>query len=253
MRARAVVAMALVAGLAGCGDDGGDGGSGEESAPLTAPEQPAEKDCAPDLLKTDVRPQSGAPKAGTYTYDMKGTRKDLNRAGVPVALPKAAPLLVTPTTKIGNVICFRTQIRYTEKQANTVTFAIRGGDFHIVGIDFFVAGQTLTFKPDKPLKAVDGSGALDWTGSFTGATRGQFRGTTLGRRSFTFQGRSERAVGIELQFKFNGELRGSNQQTIWISLERGTLYEQELQQVQNFGAQPIELKYRAKLKSYKPG
>jgi len=251
MRGRGVVALALVAGIAGCGDDDG-GDSGEQSASLKAPEQPVEKDCAPDQLRTNVKPESGAPEPGTYTYAMKGTRRDLNKSGVSVALPKTAPLLITPSTKLGNVICFRSQIRYTPKQANTVTFAIRGGDFHIVAIDFFVAGQTLTVKPDQPLKAVDGSGTLSWFGRFTGPTTGTYRGTTLGRRSFTFQGKSERAIGIELVFKFSGELRGSNKQTIWISLERGTLYEQDLEQVQNFGSQPIALKYAAKLKSYSP-
>ena len=252
MRRRHALALALVAAIAGCGGDDGESDSGGEAASLTAPEKPAPEDCAPGKLRTDVKPESGAPAAGRYTYSMKGTRRDLNKSGVEVALPKSAPLLVTPSTKVENVVCFRTQIRYTPKQANTVTFAIRGGDFHIVDIDFFVAGQTLTFKPETPIKAVDGSGALSWNGSFTGPTEGSFRGTTLGRRSFTFEGRTERAIGIELEFKFSGELSGSNKQTIWISLDRGTLYEQKLDQVQNFGAQPIALKYDAKLKSFAP-
>ena len=253
MRRVGAVSLALFAIAAGCGgdEDGGDVGS-TEAASLKPPEQPAARDCAGEKLRTDVKPQSTAPDPGRYTYAVEGTRKELRRSAVAVALPKTAPLFVTPATKIGNVICFRTQIRYTPKQANTVTFAIRGGDFHIIEIDFFVAGQTLTFKPDVPLKAVDGSGTLSWNGTFTGPTKGSFKGTTLGRRPFTFRGRTERAMGIELQLRLSGELRGSNKQRIWISLDRGTLYEQRLEQVQNFGSQPMALDYHAKLRSFDP-
>jgi hypothetical protein len=184
---------------------------------------------------------------------MKGSRRDLSASGVPVDLPGTAPVTVTPATRVGKLVCFRTQITYTPKQANTVTFVIRGGDFYITRIDFYVAGQTLALRPDTPIKAIDGSGALDWNGSFGGPTAGSYSGSALGRRSFSFRGRRDRALGVELKLRLSGELRGSNSQDFWISLRRGTLYQQKVRQVQNFGSQPIALDYTAKLKSYRGG
>jgi hypothetical protein len=243
----AVVVMACFA-VAGCGGGGGATSVGT-SANLTPPTQPTAQDCRPDVLHTNVKLQNTPPTPGRYSYTVKGTRRDLSRSGVPVTLPSTAPLIVSSTTHTGNVVCFRTQIAYTPKQANTVTFALRGGDFYIVSIDFYVAGQTLRLRPNPPIKAVDGSGTLDWGGTFGGPTTGSFAGSQLGRKSFTFKGRRDRAIGVQLRFSLSGELRGSNVQTLWLSLTRGTLYQQKVQQVQNFGSQPVELRYTANLKS----
>lgn len=249
------VALALVALAGGCGggDDEDGGGGGTQSSKLAPPEKPAAADCRADVLKTDVKPSVTPTPPGRYTYAMQGTRRDLRASGVPVALPRSSPLTVTESTQDGNIICFRGQTAYTSKQANTITFAIRGGDLYIASIDFFVAGQTLTLKPDPPIKAIDGSGATDWSGTFSGPTKGSYTGSALGRRSFTFQGRSERALGVELKFDLTGELRAKISQTLWLSLDRGTVYEQKVNQRQDFGTQPIQLEFAAKLKSYKKG
>lgn len=247
-----MLALAALVGGCGGGDDEDDGGgAGAQSSKLAPPGKPTAADCRADVLKTDVKPSVTATPPGRYTYSMEGTRRDLRASGVPVTLPRTSPLTVTEATREGNIICFRGQTAYTSKQANTITFAIRGGDLYIASIDFFVAGQTLTLEPNPPIKAVDGSGAQDWSGSFSGPTKGSYTGSALGRRSFTFEGRTERALGVELKFKLTGELRADISQTLWLSLDRGTVYEQKVEQVQNFGTQPIELKFEAKLKSYK--
>ncbi|HEX8052747.1 MAG TPA: hypothetical protein VF517_07120 [Thermoleophilaceae bacterium] len=247
-----ILAAAGVMALAGCGgDDKKDEGDelGGGSASLQPPETPKPEDCAGDALKTGERADNLAPKPGTYTYDQKGTRSE-SGSGSGTALPKTAELRVTPTIKVGNLVCFRSQTAYSPKEADTTTFVIRGGDVYVTSLDSFVAGQTAQFRPNPPIRGVDGSGAEQWTGSFGGPTQGTYEGTLLPRQSFSFEGKSTKSPGVKLHFAFKGELSGESTQETYVSLDDGTLFRQKVDQTRNLGASSVKLKYDWKLKSF---
>lgn len=244
-------AAALVAGCGG-GNGGSGGGPSGASAVLKPPAKPTAADCRADVLRTNVKPSNLVPPPGNYTYSTNGTRQDVN-GGASTSLPTSSPLRISPSTRVGKVVCFRSQTVYTPKEADTVTFAVRGGDVYITAIDSFVAGQTPHLRPDPPIKAVDGSGAQQWSGRFGGPSSGQYAGSAIGRKSFTFQGRRQRAFGVELRFSFAGELRGTSRQDNYVSLKNGTVFQQVVQQDRDFGGESVRLRYKSTLKSFSGG
>ena len=259
LRWTSVILVAGMLAMAGCGDDddggngGGGGGGGElggEAAKLEPPKQPAPEDCAA-APKSDQEPADLVPEPGRYTYTVEGTREEKG-SGTPTKLPSEAPLIVTPSVNVGKVACFRTQFVYSPKEADTVTFAVSGEDVYITGIQSFVAGQTPGFKPEPPIKAIQGTGTEDWGGEFGGPTTGQYQGSFLARKPLEFEGKSERALGFELRFSFAGEVRGTSTQSTYVSPTKGYLFEQDVEQDRDFGGQSVVLKYKAKLKSFQP-
>jgi hypothetical protein len=254
-----ILAAGLIA-LSGCGgdDDNGGGGGGDdqlggEAARLTPPEKPTPEDCGGEAVASDKKADEGlVPKPGTYVYDVKGTRGE-SGAGADTALPKTAELRVTPSTKMGNVVCFRAQTVYTPKEADTVTFVVRGGDIYITKLDFFVAGQTPEIVPQPAIKAVDGSGAEQWQGTWSGPTTGSYKAVLQERQEFSFEGKTENVPGVQLDFEFKGELNGKSSQLTYASLEGGTLYQQKVEQERGFGGTSVTLKYDWKLKSFSGG
>lgn len=254
LRTASVILAAGLIVLSGCGgDDNGGGGDdqlGGEAARLAPPEKPTPEDCGGEAVAADKKADRGlVPKPGTYVYDTKGTRGE-SGAGADTALPKTAELRVTPSIKIGNVECFRSQTVYTPKEADTVTWVVRGGDVYITKMDFFVAGQTPELVPQPPIKAVDGSGTDQWQGAFSGPTTGTYKAVLQERRPFSFEGRSENVPGVQLDFAFKGELNGKSSQLTYGSLDGGTLYQQKVEQERSFGGTSVTLKYEWKLKSF---
>jgi hypothetical protein len=257
LRTASVILMAVGAmALGGCGGDDKDAGGGGDdqlgggSATLKPPTTPKPEDCGGGTLKSDRKADPLAPKPGTYVYDVKGTRSE-SGSGAATALPKTSELRVTPSIRVGNLVCFRSQTVYSPKEADTTTFVVSGFDVYVTKIEAFVGGQTANLQPSPPIKAVDGSGAEEWTGQFEGPTSGGYRGETLGRRPFTFEGRSDRAAGVKLSFNFEGELSGKSTQETYVSLDGGTLYQQNVTQERNFGGSSVTLKYDWKLKSFR--
>lgn len=247
---RAVTGILSLALIAGCGSSSGGGGSGSAAvgSALQPPKAPTADECQADALKTTAKPETDVPPPGTYTYKIKGERRELSSSGVATALAPTAPSITTKTLSVGNLRCFRVQRKYTPKLADTLTFVIRGGDIYISKLDLFVAGKTYTVDPKPPIKAADQSNP-DWQGNFSGPTSGNYTGTAVGTKTISALGKKQKALGVELRMAFGGAVKGTTRQTNWISLNKGILLSEDVTQDRSIGGRPVRLSYKSQLES----
>lgn len=239
-----LVAAAL---LPGCGSSSGTGEASSSSA-LKPPAKPTPADCQADALATNAKPETLVPAPGTYVYAVKGTRRERSSSGVPTKLAPTAETITTDNIKAGNLRCWRAQRRYTPKIADTYTFVVRGGDVYISGIDFYAAGRVFHVVPKPPIKAVDASN-LNWQGSFSGPTNGQYAGSAIGRKTVDAVGGRQHTLGVELRLSFGGQVQGTTRQDNYVSLDKGLLLTEDVLQDRTIGGQPVRLAYKSRLKS----
>ena len=218
------------------------------SSALAGPTAPKPADCQAKALATSAKPENLNPAPGAYTYAINGTRRDLGAAGVATKLAPTTVSIGTRSIKIGKLVCFRVQRRYTPKIADTYTFVVRGGDLYIAGLDFYVAGRTTHVVPNPPIKAVDASN-LNWQGTFSGSTTGQYAGSSIGRKNVKFNGGTEHALGVELRLSFAGAVKGTTRQDNYLSLGKGILLSEDVTQDRTIAGSQVRIAYKSKLKS----
>jgi hypothetical protein len=243
-----VVLLLSTALVAGCGSSSSDSGAAASDSSLKPPTTPTAADCQAQALATSAKPETLVPAPGTYTYAVKGTRREQSSSGVPTKLAPTAETITTPSIKAGNLRCWRAQRRYTPKIADTYTFVVRGGDVYIAGIDFYTAGRAFHVVPKPPIKGVDASN-LNWQGSFSGPTNGQYAGSAIGRKTVDAVGGRQRALGVELRLSFGGQVQGTTRQDNFVSLDKGLLLSEDVTQDRTIGGQPVRLAYKSRLKS----
>ena len=236
-----------VSALAGCGGTDDSSSGGGESARLEDPTKPTAEACATETLATSAKPDYLVPRAGSYRYSMRGTRKTLAQESVASPLPKQTQFVFTPPLASGNVRCYRTQRRYSPDVADTTTVAVRGSDVYVTNLDVFTRGKTYTVKPNPPIKVLDGDD-FEWGGTFSGPTTGRYQANVLGRRPIAAGGgKRERAVGVQLRVSFAGDLRGTARTVTWFSMDSNLPLLEQSKQDRDVAGLRLGLEYEAKL------
>lgn len=253
-RAACIAACIAALALAGCGgdDDGDDGQDGGGAASLLPPPRtPSAADCRAKGLETSERPDRLAPAAGTYTYDVDGRSESIGETRRTSRLPERATLVVTRPARIGRLLCFKVQRRFSPELADETTFVVRGGDVLVTALAFQSGGQVTQVQPRPAILSFDG-GATEWSGSFAGATRGSYRASVGERREMRVGGDRVIAAPIESQVSFGGEVRGTDRSTRWGSERDNTLIEERVVQERTFGLDRLRLTYTARLRDSRP-
>jgi hypothetical protein len=250
---RATTAAALAAlALSACGSSSG-GGETPGSTPAAsagnapaAPQRPTAADCDASQLRTTVHAGDLIPPSGGFAYRVQGKRQVLGAAGGETSLPARTQFSVGPVLRAGKLACFAVQRRYTPEFVDTGTFVVRGSDVYLTKLDIFGAGNRVSIAPSPPVKTLDGA-SLSWSGSFGGPTRGQFSGTTLGRRTIRLGGQRVHAIGVELRLAFAGDVQGTARTETWLSLKRNVVLSERAIQDRTIGGDHVKLDYTATL------
>jgi hypothetical protein len=247
-----VVALLLTALLAACGGGDDEPAPGAEGASAAAPEPPDAERCAAEALRTSVRPGALVPGAGTYEVAVRGTSTLIEAGGQsrPEALPRRGKVVVTPARSFGNVRCFTTQTIRGPLRTDA-TFAVRGEDIYLTASEFDNGASRTSVAPSPPILAVRG-GELEWSGTFSGPTRGTYRASAIGRRTMTVGGERVRVVGISSQTSFDGEQRGTDDSTRWVSLRDNLVVLEEAASEISSGGDRLRLRARTQLLSLRP-
>lgn len=240
--------------FAGCGASD----SGDSNTSITEPVKPSAEDCglaiAPPSAKSEKKRSSGrepVPTAGIYRYSTTGSQV-VPGAGLRVKdLPSYSELLVTPSRKVREVTCFRVQRRFAPDIANTSTYVVRGENVYLVGLLIQVLGESQEVRPNPPVLFASNSGS-SWSGQFGGSTYGSYAFSALGKRTYQVGTKRVRAVGMSSSVSFQGEVRGTQAATAWISLDDNVVVAEKVKSRQDFGVSALHLHSRSHLISLQP-
>jgi hypothetical protein len=232
---------------------GGCGGSEGSSDPVASqaiprPTAPSAEDCAARELATDERARPLAPKPATYDYRLRGKEAVLGGQREIYDLPRSMPMIVTPSTRVGNLRCFRVQRRIRSSVVETSTFASRGDAVYLTKLQLQTETSSETLVPRPAVLAISPDD-VEWSGSFAGPTRGRYRGELLGRRTIRVDGRPVRAIGIALDSSFAGEVTGTQRSEQWFSLDRHLVLRGRHDERRRFGQENLRTTYSTRLVS----
>src|SRR3990172_1167224 len=87
-------AILVIASLSACGDNSTGRTKARPGLQVAAPSPPDATTCAATALRTSYRPDNLAPRSGSYTYAVKGSRKVLGAGGFTKPLPTRSQFLV---------------------------------------------------------------------------------------------------------------------------------------------------------------
>jgi hypothetical protein len=246
-RLATLAACALALGSCGGGGDG-KGAAGERSAlELQPPEAPPPGRCSERRLATRRAPDASLrPAPGRYRYRVNGTRTIAEKKRRTARLGSPMTLTATPATRVGRLVCFRLQRRYTPTLGETATFVVRGSTLYMTELELQAGGQRTTIRPEPPVVALAPS-ELEWSGAFQGETRGRYSAQVVGRRTFRTGGSTERAVGVEFRLSAAGAVKGQERSVRWFAVERGLVLAERVEQSRRLGLDETKLKYSARL------
>lgn len=247
MAAIAISAAVLVS----CGGEAKQDAKSRGAVRVQPPEQPNATACAATQLRTSESADDLVPPPGTYVYRTKGHRELIGEGGESRPLPKRTEYVITQARDFGNVRCFGVQRRYTEALADSATFAVRGGDVYLTLSEVQSGGQFTTVRPEPPALFLSGA-ETEWSGTFSGPTRASYRMEVIGRRKIKVGNRTLSAIGIETVFSFDGEVRGLERATRWLSERDNLVLSERVSQQRTFGLDETKLVYRAQLTSTGP-
>jgi hypothetical protein len=238
-----LIAAALCVGIAGCGtsDSASDPVAGKA---IARPSAPKAGDCAARELATGEHSRQLAPKPATYDYRLRGKETVLGERHAIYDLPRSMPMIVTPSTRVGNLRCFRVQRRIRNSVVETSTFAGRGDAVYLTKLELETDTSSETLVPRPAVLAISPDD-VEWSGAFAGPTRGRYRGELLGRRTIRVDGRAVRAIGIALDSSFAGKVTGTQRSQQWFSLDRHLV----LRERRRFGQENLRTTYSTRLVS----
>lgn len=232
----------------GCG--GGDTPSQTVKIQLPTPKMPSAADCGLDGSGSKSSSET-PPKPGTYSFSTTGTRSVVGDSEPPKALPATTKLIVTAALRKGGQSCFVTQHRLEDNLGDTGVFVISGGDTFARSAEFQVGADVSEIVPDPPILLLSGS-ELEWSGTFSGATRGRFAASIVGRKTISVGGRKVKAVGVETRTAYAGEIEGVERATRWLDPDTRLILAEDVKQERTFGLDRLRLHYRSKLSSLDP-
>jgi hypothetical protein len=243
------VALAIAVAIAGCGSGSNASTSEHGAVLLRGPGTPSKRDCSVSSLRTNVSAQNLAPAPGSYSYKVKGTRSLSGGTKSAKRLPPVLSVIVTPSRRYGELVCFRVQRRYTTALGDTATFAVRGSDVYLTHLTLQSGGEITEIHPAPPVRSLAGND-LNWSGTFSGNTQGQFAGNVIGRRSLPLPGGGrDRAIGIQLRVSFAGQTRGTLDTTQWLSASRNFVLAEKVDLNRTFGLDHEHLHFQSHLQS----
>jgi len=141
------------------------------------------------------------------------------------------------------------QRRYTTALGDTATFAVRGSDVYLTHLTLQSGGEITEIQPAPPVRSLAGN-ELNWSGSFSGDTQGQFAGNVIGRRSLPLPGGGrDKAIGIQLRVSFAGQTRGTLDTTQWLSASRNFVLAEKVDLNRSFGLDHEHLQFQSHLQS----
>jgi len=253
---RVLTAMCILSAmvLAGCGASD----SGDSNASITEPVKPSAEDCgfvaAPPSAQSEKRRSSGrepVPGAGIYRYSTTGSQVVPGAGLRGKNLPSYSELVVTPAREVQEVTCFRVQRRFASDIANTSTYVVRGENVYLVSLLIQVLGESQEVRPIPPVLFASNSGS-SWSGQFGGSTYGSYAFSALGNRTYRVGAKRVRAVGVSSSVSYQGEVRGTQAATAWISLDDNVVVAERVKSRQDFGVSALQLRSRSHLISLQP-
>jgi hypothetical protein len=243
------IVLVVAIALAGCGSGSSASSSDAGAVLLRGPGTPNQRDCSVAALHTNIAAQDLSPAPGTYLYKVKGTRSLSGGTKSVKPLPPVVRVIVTPISRYGKLVCFRMQRRYTAALGDTATFVVRGSDVYLTHLILQSGGEITEIHPTPPVRSLAGSD-LNWSGSFSGDTQGQFAGDVVGRRTLPLPGGGKaKAIGIQLRVSFAGQTRGTLNTTQWLSASRNFVLGEKVDLNRSFGLDHEHLQFQSQLQS----
>jgi hypothetical protein len=253
----------LLATLAGCGSAPVDTARKDVALPRT----PSARDCgigasagpadanhpADDPSGADGAPKKQSPPPpGVYRYRTRGESGVPSEALRAKDLPGVTELIVTKARRLDGLTCFRMQKRYAPRLANTETYVIRGSELFLVGLRIEALGRSQEVRPEPAVLFASSSGS-QWSGQFTGRTKGSYSVTGLGGRRYRVGSRELKVTGLESSVSYRGVVSGVQKTTIWFSPARRLIVSEELKMRERLGVSEVRLDLRRHLLSLAPG
>lgn len=249
-----VGALFALAALAGCGASS----STEQTSSIEPPHRPSAEDCGfkatpsqTETPKEGSKTTEAVPKAGTYRYSTVGSQAVIGAGLRGKDLPLYSQLLVTSTRKFADIRCFRVQKRFAPDLANTSTYVSRGQEVYLVNLLIQALGESYEVRPNPPVLFASNAGS-SWSGQFGGSTRGSYRFTALGKRTFRVGDKRLQTLGIASTVSYQGEVTGKQVATAWISADDNVVVREKIKSSQDFGVSTLRLHSLSRIVSPRP-
>lgn len=241
--ALAIASLAGVVFLGSCGTSDNEFGALKIARPTT----PSASQCGAVAESGQGRPEK-PPLPGTYDYRARGHRVLIGNDRRVFQLPHTIQVVVSPTRRVGRLVCFALQRRFGEDLADTGIFVIRGNDVYLRAVRFQSGSYINAFAPNPAILSLSGS-ELSWSGTFRGSAVGRYAAELIGRKTIRVGSRSVRAVGIRSRASYAGSLRGWDRSVQWFAPARHLIVAERSTQQRTLGLDRLRLSYSARLTS----
>ncbi len=247
-----VAALFALAALAGCGASS----STEQTSSIESPQRPSAEDCglkatSAKTVNEGLSTTESVPKAGTYRYSTMGSQAVLGAGLRGKDLPRYSQLLVTPPRKFADLVCFKVQKRFAPDLANTSTYVSRGREVYLVNLLIQALGESYEVRPNPPVLFASNAGS-SWSGQFGGSTRGSYKFTALGKKAFRVGDKRIQTLGVASTVSYQGEVKGKQIATAWISVDGNVVVEEKIRSRQDFGVSTLKLQSLSRIVSPRP-